>query len=89
MDEKSQEICTAKITRGVFQVTWPQHGRKNAAATFQQKIEEMLEGWTGCLAYQDDMLLYGVTDAKLRKRYNAVMERLKSNHFTVNEEKCV
>ena len=33
------------------------------------------------------MILYGINDAKLRKSFDAVMERLKSNHFIVSEEK--
>ena len=33
--------------------------------------------------------VYGVTEAELRKRYNAVKERLVAKNFTVNEDKCV
>ena len=62
---------------------------KNAAAIFQQDIEEVLKGLDGCVANQDDILLFGVTAAELRKRYNAVKERLAAKIFTVNEDKCV
>ena len=62
---------------------------KNAAAIFQQALEEALKGLDGCVAYQDDILLFGVTEAEVRKRYNAVKERLAAKNFTVNEDKCV
>ena len=49
----------------------------------------MIKGLDSCVAYQDDILLFGVTEAELRKRYNAVKERLAAKNFTVNEDKCV
>ena len=89
LDEKSQYVCTVNTTRGLFRVTRLQQELKNAAAIFQQAIEEVLKGLDGCVAYQDDILLFGVTEAELRKRYNAVKERLSAKNFTVNEDKCV
>ena len=76
-------MCTVNTTRGLFRVTRLQQGLKNAAAIFQQAIEEVLKGLDGCVAYQDDILLFGVTEAELRKRYNAVKERLAAKNFTV------
>ena len=89
LDEKLQYVCTVNTTRGLFRVTRLQQGLKNAAAIFQQAIEEVLKRLDGCVAYQNDILLFGVTEAKLRKRYNAVKERLAAKNFTVNEDKCV
>ena len=84
-----KNVCTVNTTRGLFGVTRLQQGLQNAAAIFQQAIEEVLKGLDGCVAYQDDILLFGVTEAELRKRYNAVKERLAAKNFTVNEDKCV
>ena len=89
LDEKSQYVCTVNTTRGLFGVTRLQQGLKNAAAIFQQAIEEVLKGLDGCVAYQDDIFLFGVTEAEVRKRYNAVKERLAAKNFTVKEDKCV
>ena len=89
LDEKSQNVCTVKTTRGLFRVTRLQQGLKNAAAIFQQAIEEMLRGLDGCVAYQDNILLFGVTEAEIRRKYNAVKERLAAKNFTVNGDKCV
>ena len=88
LDENSQ-VCTLNITRGLFRVTRLQQGLKNGAAIFQLAIEEVLKKLDGCVAYQDDILLIGVTEAELRKRYNFVKERLVAKNFTVNENKCV
>ena len=88
LDEISQYVGgvnTVNTTRGLLRVTRLQQGLKNAAATFQQAIEEVLKGLDGCVAYQDDILLFGVTEAELRKIYNAVKERLATKNFTVNE----
>ena len=49
----------------------------------------MLKGLDGCVIYQDDILLFGVTEAEVRKRYNAVKERLAVKNFNVNENTCV
>ena len=89
LDGKSQYVCTVNKIRGLFRVTQLQQGLKNAAAIFQQAIEEVLKGLDDCVEYQNDILLFGVTGAKLRKRYNAVKERLIAKNFTVNEDKCV
>ena len=89
LDENSQEVCTVNTTRGLFRVTRLQQGQKNAAAIFQQAVEEVLKGLDGCVAYQSDILLFGVTEAELRKRYNAVKQRLAAKNSTVNEDKCV
>ena len=88
LDETSQYVCTVNTTRGLFRVTWLQQGLKSAAAIFQQAIE-VLKGLDGCVANQDDILLFGVTEAELRKRYNAVKERLAAKNFTVNEDLCL
>ena len=89
LDEKSQYVFTVNTTRGLFRVTRLQQGLKNAASIFQQAIEEVLKGLDGCVAYQHDILLFGVIEAELWKRYNAAKERLAAKTFTVNEDKCV
>ena len=62
---------------------------KKRRTIFQQAIEEVLKGLDVCVAYQDDFLLFDVTEAELRKRYNAVKERLAAKTVIVNEDKCV
>ena len=89
LDEKPQYVCTVNTTRGLFRVTRLQQGLKNTAAIFQQAIEEVLKRLDGCVKYQDDILLFGITEAELWKRYNAVKERLAAKNFTGNGDKCV
>ncbi len=78
LDEEAQAICTLNTTRGLFRVTRLQQGLKNAAAIFQQGMEQMLKGLSGVVAYQDDVLVHGSTEAELRKGYNALKERLQA-----------
>ena len=56
---------------------------EKCSSYFQQAIEEVFKGLDGCVAYQDDIMLFGVTEAELRKRYNAVKERLVAKNFAV------
>ena len=86
---KSQEICTVNTTQRLFWVNRLHQGLKNAVANFHKWIGEMLKGLIGCVAYQDYILLYGLTTADPRKRYNVVMEQLTWKDSTVNEENCV
>ena len=88
LDKESQEICTVNTTKGMFRVTRLQQGLKNASAIFQRTIEQVLKGLKGKVCYQDDILVFGTTDAELKKNYNAIVERLKGRGFTINEEKC-
>ena len=89
IDEDSQEVCTVNTTKGLFRVTRLQQGLKNAAAVFPQVIEQVFKGLDGHIGYQDDILIFGRTKAKLKKRYNVVKERLQGRNFTLNEDKCV
>ena len=66
-----------------------QQGLKNAASIFQQAIEGILKGLQGLIVYQDDIMVYGRTEAELNKRFNAVKERLSSRNLTINEKKSV
>ena len=54
LDEKSQEVCTVNITRGLY-VNRLQPSLKKAAAIFQQVIDQVLKGLTSCVAYRDDI----------------------------------
>ena len=49
--KSQQNFFTINSTRRIFRDTRLQQGLKNAAAIFQQVMEETLKGLTGCVAY--------------------------------------
>ena len=69
MDEKSQDVCTLNSTRGIFQSHSLSTRTENAVAIFQLASDEVLgvKGLVGCVAYQNDILLFVVIEAALRK----------------------
>ncbi len=64
-------------------------GLKNSSAIFQHCLESILNGITGVRIYQDDILVFADTQAKLVSRENAVLHCLSKANVSVNREKCV
>ena len=66
------------------------YGLTNAPTCFQRYINETLEGLRDltCLAYLDDILVYGKTFDKQLKNLEAVLMKLKSKGIKLNVSKC-
>lgn len=90
LEEDAQRLCAINTTCGLFYVTRLQMGLKNSSAIFQQIMEQsVLKGLQNVIAYQDDLVIYGKTEANLQKNLNSVLGRLKEKNVTVNRQKCV
>jgi len=89
LDKEAQDLSTINTSLGLFRVLRLQMGMKNSAAIFQKAMETILNGLPGILCYQDDILVYAETQASLKKRLNALHNRLQEKNVTVNFEKCV
>ena len=65
-------------------------GLKNAPAAFQRYINTALAGLldTVCLAYLDDILIYGKSFAEHKQNLREVLQRLKSKGIKLRVSKC-
>ena len=65
-------------------------GLKNAPATFQRFMDEILRGLQGeiCFVYIDDIIIFADSLEQHEKRFKLVMERLKQAQLKVQLEKC-
>jgi hypothetical protein len=89
MDRRSKK-CTAFCTnRGLFEYNCMPFGLKNAPATYQRMMNELL-GELGefCLVYQDDVLVFSKTFAEHKKHLKAVLEKFREAGLTLTAKKC-
>jgi hypothetical protein len=66
-------------------------GYKNSPAIFQRAINLVLDGLIGivCIAYIDDILIFGKTKSEHDRNFENVIERLKIYKLKINNEKTV
>ena len=66
-------------------------GLKNAPAAFQKYMNTALSGLLdkACLAYLDDILIFGKTFGEQKENLRLVLRRLKSKGIKLRVEKCV
>jgi hypothetical protein len=90
LDEEAQKLCAINTSKGLYMVKRLQMGMKNSAAIFQSCMENVvLKGLQNIIVYQDDILVYGTTEANLEKCLRALVGRLKEKNLKINESKCV
>ncbi len=63
-------------------------GMRNAPATFQRLMREVLSGVTDCEAYLDDIVIYSSTWRDHIEKLNCVFDRLAAANLTLNLAKC-
>lgn len=90
MDNDSKEKTAFRTPRGLKQFKVMPFGLKNAPATFQRMMEELLGDlhWNGVLVYLDDVLVHGKTYIDVKNKLSIVLARLQEANLTVNFEKC-
>ena len=86
-----QEYLTAFITPfGLFETLVMPFGLCNAPASWQAYIEKILGPLlnTDCVAFLDDILIYGDTDEEVRERAFKVLDRLREEGLYCKLSKC-
>ncbi len=63
-------------------------GMRNAPATFQRLVNKVLEGFTGCEAYLDDLVIHSSSWPQHLDQLEDVFKRLKAANLTLNLSKC-
>lgn len=76
--------------RGLFQFRVMPFGLCNAPSTFQRLMELVLAGlsWEVCLAYLDDVVVFGRSWEEHLQRLRAVLTRLRAAHLKLHPKKC-
>lgn len=63
-------------------------GLRNAPAAFQQLMNRVVAGLTGCAVYFDDVVIFSNTWEEHLQRVHALFDRLVWANLTVNLSKC-
>ena len=90
MDPEAKPVTAFRTPRGLKQFKVMPFGLKNAPATFQRMMEELLGDlhWNGVLVYLDDVLVHGKTYKETYRRLTEVLSRLRQANLTVQLKKC-
>ena len=88
LDEKSKEYTTINTPKGLFQYNRLPFGISSAPAIFQRTIESLLQGLPHVIAYIDDMLVTGRTEADHLRNLDEVLARLEAAGMRLKASKC-
>ena len=84
MTTAAKEISAFVTPEGFYQYKVMPFGMKNAPATFQRMINEIIRDLDGCEAYIDDVVIFGSTWEEHLSRVEELFRRLRSANLTVN-----
>ncbi|XP_053698782.1 uncharacterized protein K02A2.6-like [Sabethes cyaneus] len=84
----SRNITTFVTPDAYYRYKRLMFGMSVAAEVFQRCIERVLKGLKGVKVFIDDMLVYGSSQKEHDINLQAVLNRLKEQGLTINEEKC-
>ena len=73
---------------GTYTFNYSCFGLKNAGATFQRLMDNILGDLPFCVCYVDDVLIFSKTHSEHLKHLRMVLERLKNNSMLVKPNKC-
>ncbi|CAI5452725.1 unnamed protein product [Caenorhabditis angaria] len=88
LDKASSELCVINTHQGLYEYERLSFGLKVAPAIFQNIMDKMLSGLTGCAAYLDDIIVMGRDELEHRKNLLKLFERIAEYGFRVKLEKC-
>ena len=90
VDPKDREKTAFTTNHGLYQFRVMPFGLTNAPSTFQRLMELVLAGlrWETCLAYLDDVIVFGRTFDEHLQRLSQVLSRFRQANLKVNLTKC-
>ena len=88
---REEDICkTAVVTPfGLYEFVRMPFGLRNAAQTFQRKMDDVLAGLEYCFVYLDDILVASRNEEEHEQHLREVLGRLEQHGLVLNAEKCV
>jgi hypothetical protein len=89
MDQRSKKYTPFCTDRGLFEYNCMPFGLKNAPATYQRMMNELLKGLNDfCLVYQGDVLVFSKTFKEHKMHIRAVLEKFREAGLTLISKKC-
>ena len=88
LSKRAQEICAFITPSGLYKYTVMPFGLRNAPATFQRLMNQVVAGLEGCAVYLDDVVTHSDTWSEHIHRIRALFDRLVWAGLTVNLAKC-
>lgn len=89
LSENCRYITTFICSQGLFRYKRLMFGISCAPEFFQKNLERVLLPCTGVVNFIDDIVVYGSNVAEHGARLKQVLQVLKDNHVSLNDEKCV
>ena len=87
LTKRAQELSAFVTPDGLFQYRVMPFGLKNAPATFQRMMNNVIHGLEGCDAYIDDLVLYSQCWEDHKQLLKKFFGRLQDANLTVNLHK--
>ena len=72
----------------VYQYQVMPYGLKNAPATFQRLMDQVVDGFQHCVVYIDDVVIYDTCWSEHFDNVEALFARLQEDGLVVNLDKC-
>ncbi|XP_053698973.1 uncharacterized protein K02A2.6-like [Sabethes cyaneus] len=88
LSNESRDLTTFLAENGMFRFTRLMFGVNCAPEIFQREMTRILESIENKIVYIDDILLFANSLEKLHKIVAHVLQILRANNLTLNEEKC-
>lgn len=89
ISERSRDLTTFMAPNGMYRFKRLVFGVNCAPEIFQRLMEEILMGIPNVIIYIDDILIYAESVNQLQQTTEKVVEALRGNNLTLNEDKCV
>ncbi|CAF1605744.1 unnamed protein product [Adineta ricciae] len=89
LDESSKDLVLINTPLGLYKYNRMPFGISGAPAIFQRLIDQVILDIPHCVAYLDDLLITGPTEATHLHTLDQVLNKLADYGFTCNPAKCV
>ncbi|XP_058449274.1 uncharacterized protein LOC131429244 [Malaya genurostris] len=88
LDEESRELTTFLAENGMYRFTRLMFGVNCAPEIFQREMTRLFIGMENVIVYIDDILVFTKSLEELRITVRKVLEILRINNLTLNNNKC-
>lgn len=89
LDEESQKLTTINTPFGLYSFKCLPFGLSVSPGIFQETIDHVIQGLTGVVAYQDDLLVFADSHSEHDERLQKLLWRLKNFNVRINAKKSV